>query len=506
MARTLFAADPASFTVAASGRIVPGTTLSVKDANGDAVTDLLAAVWDADTFTWTQGAAITSVTSDDDGLIAFFGPDNYDGPLYLTGGTTAALLVRPHIVGVNLGPGVIGATQLATSAVTSAKIAAGAVTTAKIATGAVTTTEIADDAVTAAKIAADAVGSSEIAAGAVGTSELADDSVTAAKIATDAVGASEIAAGAVGTSEIADAAVTTAKIAAGAVVEVDIASSAVTTAKIADGAVTAAKTTGAITAAQTTNFTATSADSIVVVDTSSGAVTVTLPAASTMTGRMLRIVKTGGANTLTIARAGSDTIIPATGSRTSLQFPAATHGEILIASTGSAWHAISGQASDESVGRRIWKWEQALAAPSSSATVGFQLIFADTGWRRLSTGDLINGWTVATSTNAPRIRRELDTVTIVGTPVKSGATASKFYNVPAGFQAWIYATDAGTWTTTTGSSTSSWRLEYATDHTLSANTAASAGSTLVLNGRWNTSDAWPASLPGVAVGTIPTGA
>lgn len=271
MARTLYAADPASFTVAASGRIVPGTTLSVKDADGDAVTDLLAATWDADTFTWEEGAAITSVTSDDDGLIAFYGPDNYDGPLYLSGGTSAPLLVRPHIVGVNLGPGVVGTSQLATGAVTSGKIAAAAVTSDKVAAGAINSSHIADgtvieadvadnavtaakiasNAVTSGKIAANAVGASEIASGAVGTDELADDAVTAAKIATGAVGSSELADGSVTSAKIADGtvieadvadnAVTTVKIAAGAVTTAKVADAAVTTAKLADDAVTAAK-------------------------------------------------------------------------------------------------------------------------------------------------------------------------------------------------------------------------------------------------------------------------
>jgi len=74
------------------------------------------------------------------------------------------------------------------------------------------TTELGDDSVTTAKIGADQVGSSEIAAGAVGESELGTDAVTAAKIKENAVGSSEIAAGAVGTSELADAGATSPKL------------------------------------------------------------------------------------------------------------------------------------------------------------------------------------------------------------------------------------------------------------------------------------------------------
>lgn len=285
MARTLYAADPASFTVAASGRIVPGTTLSVKDADGDAVTDLLAAVWDNDTFTWTQGAAITSVTSDDDGLIAFFGPDNFDGPLYLSGGTSAALLVRPHIVGVSLGAGVVGTSQLATGAVTSGKLAAGAVTSGKIAASAVGTTEIADDAVTAAKIAADAVGASEIAAGAVGTSELADGSVTSAKIAV------------------------------GAVVEADIADGAVTNAKVAtNAAIAQSKIDQGVQTFSNANATIDPGTRVLIqTGTLTAPRTVTLPAANAVpAGTEITVMDVSGSvgatNTLTIQRAGSDAL------------------------------------------------------------------------------------------------------------------------------------------------------------------------------------------------------
>ena len=507
MARTLYAADPASFTVAASGRIVPGTTLTVKDADGDAVTDLKAATWDADTFTWTEGAAITSVTSDDDGLIAFYGPDGYDGPLYLTGGTTAALLVRPHVVGVNLGPGVVGSTQLATGAVTSGKIAASAVTGDKVATGAISSShiadgtvieaDVADGAVTTVKIANGAVTTAKVADAAITSGKIADDAITAAKIAADAVGSSEIAAGAVGTSELADSSVTTAKIAAGAVVEVDI----------ADGAVTVPKLAGSYNA-RTSSYTILGSDSVVAIDTTSGAATLTLPAAANSTGKMLRIIKTGGTGTLTVQRVGSDVISPSSGTRTSVQFPAASSGEIVLASSGTSWHVISGRASDETVGRREWTWLGALAREGAAATVGWQMTYADTGWRSIIETDAAGVCTVgafptdwANTSGAAghfRVRRQMDTVTYWG----------RYLNITKA------NTTVGLWAPTAGFTSTGYVLLASN---LSTKPFAHATSSAVLlggndsgqyvqgHGVFLTTAAWPTTLPGTAFSAPPTG-
>lgn len=59
----------------------------------------------------------------------------------------------------------------------------------------------------------------------------------------------------------------------------------------------------------TTATTVLDSDETMLVDTTSGAVTVTLPTASTVRGREFTVVKTNaGANNVTIAAAGSDTI------------------------------------------------------------------------------------------------------------------------------------------------------------------------------------------------------
>jgi hypothetical protein len=115
------------------------------------------------------------------------------------------------------------------------------VPTAEIADGAVTTAKLADDAVTQAKIGAGAVGATELASDAVTTAKVLDDAITTAKIADDAVTQAKIGAGAVGATELASDAVTTAKIADDAVETAKLADAAVTTAKVPDSAITLAK-------------------------------------------------------------------------------------------------------------------------------------------------------------------------------------------------------------------------------------------------------------------------
>lgn len=178
------------------------------------------------------------------------------------------------------------------------------------------------------------------------------------------------------------------------------------TTQLADGAATPVKTSGAY-VADSVSRTLTAADSVVDVSTSSGAVVLTLPDASTMTGRALRILKTAGSGTLTIQRAGSDTIVPSSGTRTQVAFPTgAAMGELVLVSTGSAWHVVSGQASDESVGSRLWRWSQSIAAGSTTASVGWSLIAAYTGRRLLASwgtdGVIINHGGVTLTSITPR--------------------------------------------------------------------------------------------------------
>ena len=180
MARNMYGATSADFTLTAGGRVVPGATLTVWSARtgGTQVTDLLDAT----------SVACTTVTSGADGSVVFYGPNNEKSTLWLDSGQGSRIAVRPVDI-----TGETGATPALTIGTVTTGTAGATITGTdedpvlnlvlpSAGANGVNTAAIQDDAVTSAKIAADAVGSSEIAAGAVGTSELADASVTAAKL------------------------------------------------------------------------------------------------------------------------------------------------------------------------------------------------------------------------------------------------------------------------------------------------------------------------------------
>jgi Pectate lyase superfamily protein len=88
MARTLYGLDLASYSVdGTSGAPVPFAMFTVWDsrAAGSTVTDLES----------MAGAGVAQVTADSQGYIGFFGPDSFDGDLWLEGASAVRLLVRP---------------------------------------------------------------------------------------------------------------------------------------------------------------------------------------------------------------------------------------------------------------------------------------------------------------------------------------------------------------------------------------------------------------------------
>lgn len=90
------------------------------------------------------------------------------------------------------------------------------------------------------------------------------------------------------------------------------------------------------TSTQTSSYTVTSSDTVVFADATSGNVTITLPAASGLTGYRFYVKRIdGSANTVTVARSGSDTIDGATSHTLSLQYMA-----IGLVSNGSAWYIL----------------------------------------------------------------------------------------------------------------------------------------------------------------------
>lgn len=93
---------------------------------------------------------------------------------------------------------------------------------------------------------------------------------------------------------------------------------------------------GTATRAVTAATTITAADALVLVDTTSGAVTVTLPAAAVSTGKRFTVKKTNaGANNVTLDGDGSETIDGAATLAWNTQYAAYT-----VQSDGSVWWIV----------------------------------------------------------------------------------------------------------------------------------------------------------------------
>lgn len=164
---TLMLADDA----VTSAKIADGAVVTAALAGTSVTADKLAdnAVTTAKISDSSVTAAKLAGSIPADKLVLGNGVENDGGSLIVSlDGTTLALGAG----GLSVAAGGIGATQLASNAVTTAKIASGAVETAKIA----------DDAVTAAKIADAAINSDRLDNNAVTTAKIADANVTAAKL------------------------------------------------------------------------------------------------------------------------------------------------------------------------------------------------------------------------------------------------------------------------------------------------------------------------------------
>jgi hypothetical protein len=210
MARNMYGATSADFTLTSGGRIVPGATMTIwsERTGGTQITDLL----DRDS------AAATTVTSGADGSILYYGPNNDKTVHWADTGVGSRVAVRPvDITGDppvlsigTVGTGAAAANLTGTSedpvlnlvlpsaganGVNTAAIQDGAVTTAKLADAAVATAKLTDGAVTAAKIANNTITAAQIAPNAVHSSELADNAVDTAAIADGAVTDDKIVSG-----------------------------------------------------------------------------------------------------------------------------------------------------------------------------------------------------------------------------------------------------------------------------------------------------------------------
>ena len=165
-----------------------------------------------------------------------------------------------------------------------------------------------------------------------------------------------------------------------------------------------------------------------------------------------------------------------------------THTRRLTGGVWGAWTFIPQQRVDNTAGRAMYTWDD--------TTNREQLFYGDTGWRGV-TGPLLNGWTMGSY----RIRRVGSVVSfVIGSLNGSAATSSQFETLPAGFQP--YSTEGFTLFFEGNSPTSVYRAYVGSSGQMTTGTpipAVNIGGTMT----WLTSQAWPTTLPGTALGGVP---
>ena len=247
-------------------------------------------------------------------------------------------------------------------------------------------------------------------------------------------------------------------------------------AKIAtEGWVSPIRTSGGYTA-KTALYTATNDDRVI--DCTSGTYTITLPTAVSQAGREF-VVTNSGSGVITVDGAGAETVAGAATQSVS------GRGHLRIVSDGSNWVVLDGSYTDESVGRRLFQWD----ANNSR----WQMTYGDTGWRDVSAG------LEAGTTGEWRMRRVNSTVThhVYNVTNSSGV----MYTIPAGFRTVSYGTviPLTKWDLTAGAVLLN--SPAAGNCTLSDGLKGYTGAYYMFT--HDTSDAWPTTLPGSAVGSIP---
>jgi hypothetical protein len=240
--------------------------------------------------------------------------------------------------------------------------------------------------------------------------------------------------------------------------------------------------------AKTGNYTLTASDEVV---TCNGTFTVTLPTAVGATGKQY-VIRNIATTTVTIGTTSSQTVDGCSGTIT-----LAGKGAFVVVSDGANWLVTSGQYTDESVGRRIFTWSSAL---SSGATTGWQMTFGDTGWRNIS-ALLSNGWALGASFGKLHIRRQGSLVTIDADLSASAATAQTVFTVPTGFEPHRNMVCIG-YSGSTGYNGFEMRSTADSSSTAFFSIATTGGLWRVTP-NYQVVAAWPSSLPGSAVGSIP---
>lgn len=148
MARNMYGATSADFTLTSGGRVVPGATLTIWSARtgGTQITDLL----DVDS------VATTTVTSDADGSIVYYGPNNDKTVHWADSGVGNRIAVRPTDIAGDppvLSIGTVGTGAAAASLTGTSEAPVLNLTLPSAGANGVNTAAIQDAAVTPAKLA-----------------------------------------------------------------------------------------------------------------------------------------------------------------------------------------------------------------------------------------------------------------------------------------------------------------------------------------------------------------
>ena len=246
----------------------------------------------------------------------------------------------------------------------------------------------------------------------------------------------------------------------------------------AEGWVTPIRTSGGY-VAKTALYTATNDDRVI--NCTSGTYTITLPTAVSQAGREF-VINNSGSGVITVDGAGSETVAGAATQALS------GRGRLRIVSDGSNWVVIDGSYADESVGRRLFQWDANNAR--------WQMTYGDTGLRDTAV-TVANAWAIYGGYN--HIRRVGNVVSLNLWLDSASASADTVGTIPAGFRPdrtvgfgvlapgnlirLLQISSAGSLDATTGGTT--------------------PGAAWFVQATWVTNDAWPTTLPGSAVGSIP---
>lgn len=357
----------------------------------------------------------------------------------------------------------------ANSWVTSARIADGTITGTDIASGTVTSANLVDGTIVNADVSGTA---------AIDKTKISGTAVTVADTGT------------VTSTMIADGTITGTDIASGTVTSANLLDATIATADLAAGAVTPIKQSAGY-VAKTALYTPTNDDRVI--DCTSGTYTITLPTAVSQSGRTF-IIRNSGTGTITIGRTGAETIAGATTQTL------AGYGFIEVVSDGANWLVLRGAYTNETVGRRIFTFD--------NVNQRFQMTYGDTGWRDVTA--TINATHLTENPNAILfLRRVGNVVEFRYSQGASGTTtgsAKTIYPILTGWRTDASLLGSGCAFPTYNPASGAFLAEgiyygFGSAALLTASWTAARHSG---SGTYTSENVWPTSLPGTAVGSIPS--